>query len=199
MAFFGLHHHARHRARQMRWVLPIVGLLAAATLVTLIVQFQVSSQDVGTEFFHAHKTISNTSQLLVRGTVIGGAILALLVVAVAIWALRMTHRIVRPVHTLHRALDALVAGELGVRVALHRADEFREVGDALNRLVDEFSATLAKIHELVDRIAALTGSTGGAPQEPAPDAQVRALIAELDQTMDFFRLGPHRTIREDGR
>src|SRR5579862_6154035 len=118
MAFFGLHHQARHRARQMRWVLPIVGLLAAATLVTLIVQFQVSSQDVGTEFFHAHKTISNTSQLLIRGTVIGGAILALLVVAVAIWALHMTHRIVRPVHTLHRALDALVAGDLGVRVAL---------------------------------------------------------------------------------
>jgi len=43
------------------------------------------------------------------------------------WAFRLTHRIVRPVHTLHRALDALVAGELGVRVALQRGMSFREV------------------------------------------------------------------------
>ena len=114
---------------------------------------------------------------------------------VALWALRLTHRIVRPVHTLHRALDALVAGDLGVRVELHEGDEFHEVGAALNQLVDEFGSTLTKVHALVDRIA---GHTAAAPGDRAIGSEVPGLVRELDQVMDFFRLEPRRTIREDG-
>src|SRR6266852_2448155 len=184
-----LHSHPGHRARQVRWVVPLAAMLTLAVLVTLAVQYQVSDQAVGTEFFRAHKTISHTGELLRRGTAIGAAVLLVLVLAVAGWAFRVTHRIVRPVHTMHRALDALVAGDLGVRVELDRTDEFREVAEALNRLADEFATTLAKVHELVDRIAAQTRST----YDQTPLA---AVVEELDRTMEFFRLEPRRTIRE---
>jgi methyl-accepting chemotaxis protein len=184
-----LHSHRGHRARQVRWVVPLAAMLTLAVLVTLAVQYQVSDQAVGTEFFRAHKTISHTGELLRRGTAIGAAVLLVLVLAVAGWAFRVTHRIVRPVHTMHRALEALVAGDLGVRVELDRADEFREVAEALNRLIDEFATTLARVHELVDRIAAQTRST----YDQTPLA---AVVEELDRTMEFFRLEPRRTIRE---
>ena len=187
-----LHSHPGHRARQLRWVVPLAALLVLAVLVTLAVQYQVSDQAVGTEFFRAHKTISHTGELLRRGTAIGAAVLLVLVLAVAGWAFRVTHRIVRPVHTMHRALDALVAGDLGVRVELDRTDEFREVAEALNRLADEFATTLAKVHELVDRIAAQTRTT----YDQTPLAVV---VEELDRTMEFFRLEPRRTIREGDR
>ncbi len=191
MRLFGLlHHHPGHRARQLRWVLPLLALVLAAVLATLAVQYHVSNQAIGTEFFRAHKTISHTGELLARGTVIGALVLVVLVLGVGAWTLALTHRIVRPVHTVHRALDALVTGDLGVRVELDRRDEFAEVGAALNRLVEEFSGTLAKVHALVDRLAAASAT---APAE----AQLRSLIAELDRTMDFFRLEPRRTIRED--
>ena len=139
---FLLHHHPGHRASQLRWVLPLVGVLFLAAAVTLVVQYRVASQDVGTEFFRAHKTISNTGQLLQRGLAIGILVLGFVVVATAVRALRVTHRIVRPVHALHRALDALDDGDLGVRLELHRDDEFQEVGAALNRLVDTFATTV---------------------------------------------------------
>ena len=193
MALFGLlHHHPGHRARQLRWVLPLAALLLVAVLATLAVQYRVSDQRVDAEFFRAHKTIVHTGELLERGMVIGAVVLTILVLAVALWALRLTHRIVRPVHTLHRALEALVAGDLGVRVELRREDEFREVGEALNRLVEEFASTLARVHALVDRTAALARG----PHDPAREAQLRALVGELDQTMEFFRLEPRRTLGE---
>src|SRR5438046_2777166 len=196
MAFFGLlHHHPGHRARQLRWVLPLLALVLVAVLATLAVQYQVSNQSVGREFFRAHKTITHTGELLQRGMAIGSAVLTILVLAVMAWAFRLTHRIVRPVHTLHRALDALVAGELGVRVALQREDEFREVGEALNRLVDEFATPLGKVHALVDRTAAVARGA----YSPSTHEQLRALVQELDRTMEFFRLEPRRTIREDHR
>lgn len=195
MALFGLlHHHPGHRARQLRWVLPLVALLLVAVLATLAVQYLVSNQSVGTEFFRAHKTITHTGELLQRGMVIASGALTILVLAVALWAFRLTHRIVRPVHILHRALEALAPGDLGVRVELHREDEFREVAEALNRLVEEFASTLAKVHALVDRTAAVTREA----YDQSRDAQLRGLVSELDQTMDFFRLEPRRTIRGDG-
>ena len=184
MGRFGLlHSHPGHSARQLRWVVPLVALLLLAVAATLAVQYRVSSQEIGTEFFRAHKTISHTGELLARGTLIGGAVLVVLVLAIALWALRTTHRIVRPVHTLHRALDALVEGDLGVRVAVERTDEFAEVGEALNRLVDEFATTLGTVHALVDRLVAAPG-----------EGSERAIVEELDRTLDFFRLEPRRTI-----
>ncbi len=195
MGFLGLlHSHPRHRNRQLRWVVPLVTLVLVATLAALAVQYQVSDQVIGTEFFRAHKTISHTGELLRRGTVIGGSVLVALATVLAVWAFRVTHRIVRPVHTLHRALDALGAGDLGVRVDLHQDDEFQEVAAALNRLVDEFAAALATVHELVDRIAAHTAPGTRATGAPS---EVSELARTLDETMEFFRLAPRRTIRED--
>ena len=185
---FLLHHHPGHRASQLRWVLPLVGLLFLAAAVTLVAQYQVDSQQVSTEFFRAHKTISNTGQLLQRGLAIGILVLGAAVLATALWALRLTHRIVRPVHTLHRALDALDDGDLGVRLELHRDDEFQEVGAALNQLVETFATTLGRIHDLADRLEALAAQAPGAP--------LHELASELNLTMDFFRLSPTRVIRE---
>src|SRR2546426_11035684 len=75
MGFLGLlHHHPRHRARQLRWVVPLAALLLVAVLATLAVQYEVSNREIGAEFFRAHKTISHTGELLRRGTgVAGGA------------------------------------------------------------------------------------------------------------------------------
>jgi methyl-accepting chemotaxis protein len=193
-----LHHHPRHRARQLRWVLPVVAVVFLATLGTLAVQYRVSDQAVSTEFFRAHKTISHTGELLRRGTVIGTLVLLAVVLAITLWAFRLTHRIVRPVHTLHRGLDALVEGDLGVRVELLGNDEFHEVGAALNRLADEFATTLTRVHALVDRIVAQTAPGAGARHDQASESEIAALVRELDATMEFFRLEPRRTIREDG-
>ena len=191
-----LHYHPEHRARQLRWVLPVALLLLAATLATLAVQYRVSDQAVGTEFFRAHKTISHTGQLLREGTIVGGVLVVVLVGLIALWALRLTHRIVRPVHTLHRGLDALVAGDLGVRVELHRTDEFGEVASALNRLVEEFAAVLTDVHAMVDRIVALS-APGAADGDADVRARLRAEAVELDRKVEFFRLGPSHVVRAD--
>ncbi|HVN85203.1 MAG TPA: methyl-accepting chemotaxis protein [Candidatus Binatia bacterium] len=198
MAWRGfLHHHPGHRGRQLRWILPLMVCVLAAVFATLAIQYRVSDQAVTREFFRAHKTISHTGELLERGVLIGGGVLLALVVALAVWAFRVTHRIVRPVHTMHRALDALAAGDLGVRVELHRDDEFREVGDSLNRLVEEFSTTLATVHALVDRVAEL--SAARATGDQTAESRIHELITELDDTIEFFRLAPRRTISENDR
>ena len=191
------HSHRPHRTRQLRWVVPMLGLLLGAVLATLLVQYRVSDQAVGSEFFHAHKTISHTGELLQRGLLLGAAVLALAVVAIGVWGFRLTHRIVAPVHTLHRALDAIVGGDLGVRVELHPGDEFQEVAESLNKLVEEFGTTLARVHTLADRIESAAAEAAREAGAASAERRLHELAKELDRTLDFFRLSPRRTIRED--
>jgi methyl-accepting chemotaxis protein len=195
--FDRLHFHPLHRARQMRWVLPAVGLLFVAVLASWGLLYYLGNQDVGTEFFHAHKTISHTGELLQRGLIVGVVVLVALVGAIAFWAFGVTHRIVRPVHTLHRALDELVTGNLGARLELHRHDEFQEVGAALNRLVEEFGTTLAKVHDLVDRMEVLAAEVAQEAHDNSAEVRLHALAAELNETMEFFRREPPVIIREE--
>jgi len=192
-----LHHRRLHRGRQLRWVLPLAGLLFVAAAATLLVQYQLSDEAVGTEFFRAHKTIAHTGTLLWQGMLAGLAVLALAVVATALFALRYTHRIVRPVDTIHRALDALCAGELGIRVELEPGDEFREVGAALNQLLEHFANTLARVHATVDQLDAIATTAAREAHDGSAEREIQRLVRDLDRTMDFFRLEPRRVIRED--
>ena len=194
--FIFLHRHPQHRSRQLRWIVPLAVLLGA-TLLTLAVQYSLSGHDVQVEFFRAHKTISNTAQLLRRGMLVGSAILLLAALGIGWWVLHMTHRIVRPVHSLHRALEEITTGDLGVRVEFHATDEFQEVGDALNRLVAEFGATLHRSHELTDRIVGLAEEAVSDPHDEGTGTRLRECARELDRTMEFFRLGPLHVVCDD--
>ena len=195
MGFLGLlHYHPGHRARQLRWVVPLVAFLLVAVLTTLAVQYHVSNQAIGAEFFRAHKTISHTGELLQRGFILGAVVLAVTLVAVGVWALRLTHRIVAPLHTLHHALDAIMGGDLGVRVELHPGDEFQELGQSVNCLVEQFGATLARVHTLADGVRAAAANL---PRD-AGGQHLLELATELDRTLDFFRLTPRRIVRENG-
>ncbi|HTQ48500.1 MAG TPA: HAMP domain-containing protein [Polyangiaceae bacterium] len=188
-----LHAHPQHRRRQLRGLIPLA-LLLAATLVALALQYALGSHQVQAEFFRAHKTISNTGQLLRRGTLIGGVALVLAAFALTLWSLRLSHRFVRPVHTLHRALLALAEGDLGVRLEFHRRDEFGEVAESLNRLVGDFAATLRRSHELSARAAALAA---GEPQDARTREELNASLRALERSLGFFRLAPERVIRDE--
>jgi methyl-accepting chemotaxis protein len=176
-----LHPRPIPRARQWRWVLSIVTLVLATVVIVLGVVYQIADTQVSNEFFRAHKTIHPTGELLRSGILVGGAVLLLAVGFLGWRSLHVSSHIVRPIHLLHEALDGMAQGDLGVRVVLHRHDEFQDVADSLNKLVDEFSTTLQTVHSLVDQIDALAGQSG--------NAELQQLASELDRTMDFFKPG----------
>src|SRR5437870_10640014 len=80
-----LHYHPTHRARQLRWVLPTVGLLFVAILITLGVIYQMSNQAVETQYFRAHVQFNRTGELFKRGLEVGAVVLTLLLLAIGTW------------------------------------------------------------------------------------------------------------------
>jgi methyl-accepting chemotaxis protein len=189
-----LHHHHRHRSRQLRWVLPVVGIVLAGAVASGILVYEIGDRAVSTEFFRAHKTISETGQLLRTGLLVGLGVFVVLVAFVAVWSFRLTHRIVRPVHTLHQALDKLAAGELGTRVEFHRHDEFQEIADALNRLAGGFADAVRRLQQ----VAAEIEEIGPSRADDGRAAEVARLAAEVGEILASFDPTPRPPIQGDG-
>lgn len=189
-----LHRHQRHRARQLRWILPVVAVVLAGAAASAILAYEIGDRAVSMEFFRAHKTIHETGELLRTGLLAGFGVSALLVVLVAAWSFRTTHLIVRPIHALHLALDALAAGRLGTRVELHRHDEFQEVADALNQVARGFSDAVRRL----ERVTAELEELALYPADRGHTAELPLLAAELREILSPFDATPRPPIRPDG-
>jgi methyl-accepting chemotaxis protein len=196
MAWFPfLHRHEVHRSRQLRWVVPAALLVLLAILVGSAIVYQVGDRAVDQEFFRAHKTVSHTGELLSQAVWVGAGCAVAVLGAAALYALWLTHRIVRPVHTLHRAMDALADGDLGVRVELHHRDEFQEIGESMNRLAERIHDTVGTAVELarqLDEIAAAPGANDVADADA-----LKRLAEELRGALQAFRLTPRRALRAE--
>jgi methyl-accepting chemotaxis protein len=196
MAWFPfLHRHEAHRSRQIRWVVPAALLVLFAIVVGSAIVYEVGDRAVDQEFFRAHKTVSHTGELLSQAVWIGAGFAFAAVGVAALYAFWLTHRIVRPVHTLHRAMDALADGDLGVRVELHHHDEFQEIGESMNRLAERVHDTVATAVDLARRLDAIAAPPGA--NDVADAAALQRLAEELREALRAFRLTPRRALRAE--
>lgn len=178
-----LHPVDRHRARQLRWVFSSVGLVFIAAVLAWLIFYWRADQSIESYTWSAHRKITHTGQMVTQATWIGIGVLALLSVAIAIWRFRVTNRIVRPVHALHLALDALAAGNLAVRIELKETDEFHEVAESLNKLATHLDETVRAVRDRADALLLADPDNAG----------LRAITA----TLASYRHAPAQVIREE--
>jgi methyl-accepting chemotaxis protein len=183
-----LHADPTHRRRQLRWVLLTTLGVAGVVAVCMCCFYYDADQQVSNEFWRAHKQISHTGQMLKHGLEMSVVLLVALSAGLAVWRFRETHRIVRAVHTIHLALQDMVAGNVGVRVQLRETDEFHEVAETLNRLVGEFRDVLTRLHPAVDDMVKAA--------EAGDIERVRVLAHDIDEAMDFFQVDAEKVIAD---
>ena len=69
-----------------------------------------------------------------------GVISVVIVLIVAVWALYLMHRVSGPVYHLHKVIEAIRSGRADERLHLRAKDEFQDVAQSFNRLMDEMQA-----------------------------------------------------------
>jgi len=74
--------------------------------------------------------------LYVFGLSLGGATL-LVTIVIAIWALVITHRAAGSVYHARRVIEEIRAGNPKARIHLRAKDEFRDLANSFNQMMDE--------------------------------------------------------------
>jgi nitrogen fixation/metabolism regulation signal transduction histidine kinase len=116
----------------------LAGFLCAILNGYLYYSYVVDSYD----FILRHSTLSKElidqryRDLFVFGMSLGAATFVVILI-IAVWALFITHRAAGSVYHIKKVIDEIRAGNVGERVRLRKKDEFQEVAQAFNALMDE--------------------------------------------------------------
>ena len=63
----------------------------------------------------------------------------MIILIIAAWGLLITHRAADSVYHIKRVIEEIKAGNTQERIRLRKKDEFHEVADAFNQLLDELN------------------------------------------------------------
>lgn len=140
--------------RSMRWVEP--GFQKRYALLLLSIVALVGAVLVGTFWFHSQQVLNtlvnagvvkqHSLYLIIERQMASllwsvCAVVVLFAAFVFMMATFLSHRIVGPIFSVKRSLEAIGRNDLsGARIALRSDDEFQDVGDLVNKTVDRLES-----------------------------------------------------------
>ncbi|HLK57417.1 MAG TPA: methyl-accepting chemotaxis protein [Chthonomonadaceae bacterium] len=177
--------HFIHQGLRLRLVLDDTLFALIAALVAIGLLYFLSNREIGDNLYSAHFSIKETKELLTNGVKIAGIVTFVAVLLFGIWSVVDAHRIAGPMHRLQRLLNEMADGNLNHEIRFRRRDEFQEMAQAADRLVDTYVERLARVRQEADAIRQAL------QQDALPEAQVAELRRhgdELLRQLDYFQL-----------
>jgi len=173
--------HLLHGDVRLRLVLDDTVFALVAALAAIGILYWLSNKQLGDSLYSAHLSIKETRDLLTNGVKIAGIVTFVAVLMFGLWSVVDAHRIVGPMHRLHRLLQEIEAGNLTHEIKFRRRDEFQEIAVAADAVVDRYAALLQEVRTHSSAISRALAS--GTPDEAAIQAlrdHANALSSKLE-------------------
>lgn len=169
-------HLTNHEVR-LRLVLDDVIFALVAGLAAIGILVWISNREIGDSMWSAHFSIKETRELLNRGAITAGIVTFVAVVIFGFWSMLDAHRIAGPMHRLKNLLDSIATGDLTHEIQFRRRDEFQDVAQATDQMVEALAARIASVNE---KLVQLEGS--------ATDENTKRIATEIRSELAFFKL-----------
>lgn len=169
-------HLVNHELR-LRLVLDDAIFALIAGIGAVVILTIISNREIGDSLWSAHFSIKETRELLNRGAWIAGCVTFVAVLIFGLWSLIDAHRIAGPMHRLRNLLVDLSQGNFIHEIQFRKRDEFQDVAEAADTLVESLSTRVERLQNLADSIH--TAAANG--------QDVTALATELKTEVGFFR------------
>jgi HAMP domain-containing protein len=161
----------------------IFALVAALAAIGIL--YFLSNREIGNTLYSAHLSIKETRELLNTGVKVAGLVTFVAVLIFGFWSMIDAHRIAGPMHRLHRLLHEIGEGNLTHEIQFRRKDEFSEIADASDRLVDQFAVRISDMRNRAVEIETVLASD---TLTPAQIGDLRSKSAELTAQFNQFCL-----------
>lgn len=170
---------------RLRLVLDDVVFALFAALAAIGILYYLGNREIGDSLYSAHISIKETRELLTNGAKVAGIVTFVAVLLFGVWSLMDAHRIAGPMHRLHRLLKEIGGGNLTHEIHFRRRDEFHELADAADCLVDTFAC---RIREAREHSQAIRQGLDNDSLNAAQIADLRADAEKLTDVLSVFCL-----------
>lgn len=136
---------------QTRFIVKFFLILVAGGILTVALTF-LNNQDTLTAVYANSKlTIQNTS-LAIMPSVVFTTILTTLALGlvVVVVTLLVSHKIAGPMFRFEKDINRIAGGDLKSRIRIRKGDQFQELAESLNRMVESLSDRMAAVKDASD-------------------------------------------------
>lgn len=175
-------HFINHELR-LRLVVDDMVFALFASIAAIAILYYLSNREIGDTMYSAHLSIKETRELLNKGVWVAGGVTFAAVLIFGFWSMLDAHRIAGPAHRLKRLLDEIAAGNLTHEIRFRKNDEFHELAEATNGLVESYSGRVKTLKAIAASIETAANSL-----PPPQQAEVLTLTENLMRELAYFRL-----------
>ena len=115
---------------------------------------------------------------------------------VAIIAILLSHRIAGPIYRIESFLTSMASGNLAYRLTLRQGDEFMNIADKINLLIDSLKSTIgdqrANLEKVIGELEGLKKVVESRPSDVSViNSNINRLekeLAELEKKLDWYKV-----------
>lgn len=171
------------RKMQLRILGKVMGVALLALVLSSLIFYIYSNQEVGETYREFHVKLKNFLELLMPAIMISAVIGSVAALCLAIF---FPHQIAGPLHRIEKILMERVGeGDLSVRFILRRGDEVEELADALNVTIEKLGERLKRVKSVSEKLSSLAGTK---KQEELSPESVSEIAKEMEEAVKEFKL-----------
>ncbi len=141
------------RSYQIKFILKIVSFVAFATIITGVVTYFLTNEELERSFYSIHYQIKNVWQILLPAVVIISFITTAIVAFFTTFiSLYESHKIGGPLFRFKKSLKEIGTGDLSVVTKLRASDELQELTDNINTMTANLKEKVIRIDKDYDAL-----------------------------------------------
>ena len=160
------------RELQMWLLLRILGVVIVSSLVSVLVLYLYSRQEISTTFYSAHIELRRVSDLLFPVLAVGGVVSLLSGLALALF---LPQKIAGPIFRIQKGLSLIQAGDLTEKITLRENDILTDLADSVNDTTADYRTRMQALKSLQKELEQLAASLGDDALQKVSSLQGEAL------------------------
>ncbi|MBI4685661.1 MAG: methyl-accepting chemotaxis protein [Nitrospirae bacterium] len=175
---------------QARFILKFLVLSSIASILSILLFNYLAYRKIDSVLFSMRIPASGAGELLLKEAFYSNLFaIAVVVIMVMITVRGIFHKIARPLYAIRANLQKIRSGDLSLKIALRRGDEFKDVADELNGMIlglhqrfTEIKGNAQQLSEYARELKDLSGDKNKERLEALKE-QVRA----VEETLEKFQ------------
>ncbi len=189
------HIYIINKSFQFKYLFIIIGVMLVTVVSVSFTTFYIIWSNVIKEYFfipEASKKLVNifikTSELLIIPIII-------LLVIFSLIGIFYSHKIAGPLFRVKRICDELAKGNLNQHVKFRKGDEFHDIAESLNKVINGLKSLVKENRQIIDRIFLITQKLkNDLNTQKDLKSDVKDAIIELDKIVNDLKKSSEKFI-----
>lgn len=180
---------------QFKYIFIILGITLITVFSVSFVTFYIIWSNVIKEYLFIPEASKKLADIFIKTSEILVVPVLILMVIFSLVGIFYSHRIAGPLYRVKKICDELAKGNLNQNVKFRKNDEFHDVAEALNKVINGLKMLIKEDREIIDKILQLTHKLkNDLDSQKDLKKDVKQAIAELDKIVQDLKKSSEKFI-----